>query len=263
MSTSHPSAATLVLDFLAASADRKMSAQALCCAGAIMGFSEATIRVALTRLAQQKKIVKLERASYALDTRRNRLQFDVENWRERVDWIAPWRGDWIIVADGMVDRVDKTGLRRHHRALLLRGFQKWKPGLHVRPNNLVGGAQALRQQLPQLGLANGAELFVARDFDAKQSAALSGLWNASALRRGREKTLARAETSRRRLARMDTAAAARETLLVGRELIGAVLHDPLLPPELAPGVGIQKLAQAISDYQSLSRQIWDRALAQA
>jgi phenylacetic acid degradation operon negative regulatory protein len=120
-----PSAAILVLDFLAGSANRQMSAQDVCRAGLIMGYSDATMRVALTRLAQQGKIVKRERATYSLNTQKNRLQLDIENWRERVNWIASWRGDWAAVHDGTANRSDKTNLRRHQRALLLRGFRKW------------------------------------------------------------------------------------------------------------------------------------------
>lgn len=262
MSPKTPSASTLVLDFLAAARDRRMPAQDICRAGAIMGYSEATIRVALTRLAQQGKVVKLERASYALDTTRHRLHLDVEHWRERVDWIVAWRGDWVAVADGAVGRTDKARLKRHQRALLLRGFQKWKPGLYVRPDNLAGGVEALRRQLPELGLARGTELFRADGFDERQSAALLGVWNIPAMRRGREKLLSRVETSRRRLARIGTAAAARESLLVGRELIGQILRDPLLPPELVEGVDVRTLADVVSDYQRMSQAIWDRAIRQ-
>src|SRR2546430_2115355 len=125
MTSKLPSAGILVLDFLAGSADRRMTAQELCRAGLVMGYSDATMRVALTRLAQQGKILKLERATYSLNTQRNRLQLDIENWRERVNWIVAWRGDWIAVHDGAADRSDKSNLRRHQRALLLRGFRKW------------------------------------------------------------------------------------------------------------------------------------------
>lgn len=240
-----------------------MSAQDICAAGAIMGHSEATIRVALTRLLQQGKIVKLERGSYAFDTQRHGLHLDVESWRERIGWIVPWSGDWVVVADGAVRPADRTTSRRRQRALLLRGFQKWKPNLHVRPNNLAGGLTVLREQLPLLGMARGAELFLASGFDPKQSAALLSLWNIPAMRLGHEKLLARVETSQRRIARLGVRAAARESLLVGRDLIGQILRDPLLPPEIVSGVGVRKLAQEVASYQTESRKIWKKAIEEA
>lgn len=255
-----PSAATLVLDFLAASFSGQMSAQDVCRAGLIMGYSDATMRVALTRLARQKKIVKRERATYSLNAQRNRLQLDVENWQERINWIAPWRGDWIVVHDGTANRSDKTNWRRHQRALLLRGFRKWKQCLYVRPNNLIGGAEALRSQLNELGLANGAELFVAQGFSEHQTSELLRLWNIPALRSGYERLLSRARDGQRRLVKLGAETAARESLLVGRDLIGCILQDPLLPSEIIAGVQLRELAHAIGEYQTLSRKIWDKVI---
>jgi phenylacetic acid degradation operon negative regulatory protein len=258
-----PSATTLVLDFLAAAADHKMSAQGLCHACSIMGYGEAATRVALTRLAQQGKILKLERATYLLDSRSNRLQRDVENWRERITWIVPWGGDWLAVHDGAINRREKSGLRRHRRALELRGFKEWRPGLQVRPNNLSGGAETLRRQLAELGLAAGAELFVATGFDQKQTPVLRRLWNLPALRRNYAKMRSRLEQSERRLKSAGPVAGARESLLVGRELIGQMLKDPLLPVEMVESEEYLQLAGLIADYQDFSRRIWDRVLAEA
>jgi len=88
-----------------------------------------------------------------------------------------------------------------------------------------------------------------------------GLWNLSALRRSYEKLLSRARDGQKRLIELNAKAAARESLLVGRDLIGAVLRDPLLPPEIIGGVQIRELAQAIGEYQALSRNIWDGVMA--
>lgn len=260
MTSKLPSASVLVLDFLAASAGGRMSAQEVCRAGAIMGYSDAAMRVALTRLTRQGKVVKRERGRYALNAKADRLQRDVASWHERVDWLVPWRGDWIAVHDATANRSDKTSLRRHRRALLLRGFRKWKQGLHLRPDNLSGGAAALRSELHDLGLSSGAELFVATAFDARQGAELLRLWNIPALRRGHARLLARARDGGLRLEGLRPETAARESLLVGRELIGAILHDPLLPPDVVGGVRLRELADAIADYQALSRRIWDGVL---
>ena len=258
-----PSTTTLVLDLLAAKADRKMSAQDLCRAGSIMGYGESPMRVALTRLAQRGKILKLGRATYSLDSQNTRLQLDVENWRERSSWTAPWDGNWIAAHDGAISGQDKTKFRQHQRALTLRGFRKWKPGLHLRPNNRNGGAAALRKELAELGVAAGTQLFVATEFDSKQTAEILRLWNIPGLRRDYAKMIAQLEASKLRLKKLDPASAAREALLVGRGLIGHMLRDPLLPTEMVQGIEFHELAKLIADYQDLSRKIWDQVLSDA
>jgi phenylacetic acid degradation operon negative regulatory protein len=260
MTMKTPSAAILILDVLAASAARQRTAQELCCAGAIMGHSDATMRVALTRLAQQGKILKRERATYSLNTERNRLQLEIEHWRERVQWIVSWQGEWIVVHDGATDRSDKTGLRRHERALLLRGFRKWKQGLFVRPNNLVGGAATLRHDLDDLGLAKGTELFAAVGFSDHQKSELLRLWNIPALQREYKRLLARTQDGRRRLLELRPENAARESLLVGRDLIGHILRDPLLPFEILAEAQLPSLVREIDEYQTRSRKIWDKVI---
>lgn len=260
MTLKSPSAAILILDALATSDARQRTAQELCCAGAVMGYSDATIRVALTRLAQQGKILKRGRATYSLNTEQDRLQLEIENWRERVNWIAAWQGDWIVVHDGAADRSDKTGLRRHQRALLLRGFRKWKQGLFVRPDNLTGGPPALRRELGDLGLAKGAELFVAQGFTEHQTTELLHLWNIPALRREYKDLLAQVGDGQRRLQKLHPEDAARESLLVGRNLIGYVLRDPLLPFELLAGAQFPVLVKAIDEYQARSKAIWDQIM---
>jgi len=263
MTATIPTATTLVLDFLTAVTDRKMSAQRLCEAGSVLGYSEATMRVAITRLVQQGKILKLERGWYSPNAQRNRLQLDVENWRERADWIVPWNGGWIAVHEGAINRQDKTALRQHQRALKLRGFQKWNSGLYLRPDNLQGGVEALRAELAELGVAKGAQLFVATEFDPGQAAELRQLWDIPALRRDYAKMLSRLVASKRRLKKLDLSAAGRESLLVGRELIGQMLRDPLLPAEMVRGQDYRELAQIIAEYQDFSREIWNRVFSGA
>lgn len=255
-------ASTLVLDIVAGNASGRRTAQQICRAGALMGFSEPSVRVALTRLVQSGKIEKLARGSYALDTRRTRWQRDIETWRERVDWLGPWNGAWIMAADGTPIR-DSTRARWHRRALALRGFRKWRPGLHARPDNLRGGVEAMRAQMATLGLSRGAELFIATGLDQGQVASLLGRWDVAANSAEHSRLLARAEEGLDRLSRLEIEEAARESLLLGRELIGAVLRDPLLPPELVQGVGIRKVAKTVAAYQDASREIWNQALSAA
>src|SRR5690606_42106718 len=75
------------------------------------------------------------------------------------DWARPfarpraWPGAWIGIHDAGVPRSSKAFWRRHARALALHGFATLAPRLHVRPDNLAGGVDRLRDALRAHGLA--------------------------------------------------------------------------------------------------------------
>jgi len=255
-----PSATTVVLDLLAAHEGRPMSARDLCEGCAIIGHGEAVARVAITRLLRQKKILRQGRALYALNVAGRPLQRDVSAWRRRIDAMATWSGGWIAVHDAGVSRRDRTLLRRHCRALDLRGFRGWSGGLWLRPDNLRGGVLALRADLQALGLGEGAQVFVASGFTLEQCAGIRALWDVRALAADYADRLRLLEESGRRLPALEPRAAARECLLLGRALIGQMLRDPLLPAEMAPDAPRRHLVEALEAYQARSRDIWRAVL---
>lgn len=256
MTTPLPAATDLVLDFLSTAKGGRMSAQDLCRAGGIMGLAEPVVRVALTRLARQEKIHKTERGVYAFHPAYRPLPEDVGHWRARLGWIAAWKGGWVGVQDAGLSGGERTIARRHQRALALRGFRQWKPGLHLRPDNLRGGVDAMRAQLADLGLRAQAEVFALSGLDRAQARAAQGLWNAAALKAGYVAELKRLAESERRLARLGPEAAAREGLLVGRAVIAQIVRDPLLPEEILGGNERGRLVAAMTAYQTRSLKVW-------
>ncbi|MGV2980390.1 hypothetical protein ACERNI_09305 [Camelimonas sp. ID_303_24] len=261
MEASLPSATTVVLDLLSARHGEPMSARDVCEGCVIVGHAEAVARVAITRLLRQKKILRQGRALYALNAAGRPLQRDVSTWRQRIDNVVAWSGDWVAVHDASVSRRDRTLLRRHHRALDLRGFRCWSGGLWLRPDNLRGGVMALRQDLGALGLAAGAQVLVARGFTPEQCAGIRALWDVRALAADYADRLRLLEDSGRRLQEMEPRAAARECLLLGRAQIGLMLRDPLLPAEMAPDAPRRHLVAALQAYQTRSRDIWRAVLS--
>jgi len=258
-----PSAADLVLDLLITHSEPSMTVQALARAGEIMGISTPSVRVALTRLLGQDRIVKTGRGCYAVQLQGNSVHYEVQHWFEKESRMGPWPGGWLVVHDGDVARSDKTAWRHHLRALDLNGFRTLGAGLAVRPDNLDGGADAMRAALARLGLAAGSAVFAGSGFDADAAARMQTLWDVPALSAAYRGALKLIEDSNARLPRMAPEAAARETLLVGRTVIRGIVRDPLLPEAIQPGAPRRALIEATRAYQARARSLWQEVLAAA
>lgn len=250
-----PTAPDLILDLLVANG-RVLTVQALCRAGALLGISDATMRVGLTRLASQGKITHSARGLYALNRSGPALARDIDAWRRKGSHTVAWRGQWLAVQDAGVPRSDKTAWRRHSLALQLRGLAPFQPGLQLRPDNLLGGVGAVRAQLLELGLAPQALVFCLDGLDAERSVQARGLWDVAAYLHDYRRLQQALEDSGQRLRRIGLAAAARESLLLGRAVIAYLVRDPLLPPELMPADARLALMQKMQAYQDAAVVVW-------
>jgi phenylacetic acid degradation operon negative regulatory protein len=250
-----PTAPEVILDLLMANGTA-LSSQALCRAGAVMQISETAVRVALTRLCEQGKLRQSSRGVYAISPASRPLFGDVDAWRRKEANMVAWNGGWVAVHDTLVQRSDKTAWRRHCLALALRGFAEFEPGLQLRPDNLDGGVETLRSRLGGLGLSPHATLFRLTGLDEMRHARAAGLWKVDALTR-QYAALARTLDAHTVVMRQDGGPdALRESLLLGREAIGLLLRDPLLPPELMPPQPRQTLMAAAARYQDAARGLW-------
>ncbi|MFC5478881.1 PaaX family transcriptional regulator [Massilia suwonensis] len=245
----------LILDLLIANGTA-LSSQVLCRAGAVMDLSETAVRVALNRLCEQGKLRQPARGVYAVSPASRPLFGDVDAWRRKGAGMVAWNGDWVAVHDSLVQRSDKTAWRHHCLALALRGFAQFEPSLHLRPDNLEGGIEALRANLPGLGLAPQATLFRLTGLDATRQAQARGLWNVDALERQYAALAGALEAHTARMRDKGVVDALRESLLLGREAIGLLVRDPLLPPELMALDARQILMAAAARYQDAARSLW-------
>lgn len=246
----------LLLDLLIAS-DRPLSVRALYRAGTLLGVNEVAIRVALTRLLAQDKIRQMARGVYAINLAGGPLLRDVDDWRNKEGQMEPWTGAWVAVHDAAVPRSDKTTWRHHGLALAMRGFARLQPGLHLRPDNLAGGVAGVRAQLQALGLAPQALVYRMTELEPAQHAQAATLWQVARLRqvyRERAEAL-RARTDALRGTR--DVRMLRESLLLGREAIGLIVRDPLLPPALMPARERRALVKATARYQDSARRLWN------
>jgi phenylacetic acid degradation operon negative regulatory protein len=255
-----PSAPDLLLDLLAANGG-SLSVQALCRSGVLIGIGESAIRVGLTRLTCEQKIIRSGRGTYSFNRAKPGLAHALDDWQHKEGRTIEWNRDWIAVHGTTVLRSDKTVWRHHNLALALRGFAEFKPGLHIRPNNLVGGPSAICAELLELGLSPEALVCRIADLDHDQQRAACALWDMQALSAEYGRWIAALESSRQTLHTKPQELALREALLLGRAAIAYLIRDPMLPVQLMSPAPRMALVEVALRYQEEGRQRWQAWLA--
>ena len=251
-------ARAVVLDFLSNRAPREISARAVLAAGAVFGFSAQNLRMALTRLVDQGVAVNSNRGRYRLGAPGETMRVEVRKWKRVAELTRPWSGAWVGVYGAEIARSDRAAIRRHEQALRLRGFREFSSGLWIRPANLRDSVAELRAHLLALGLHRDAIVLGLSDFDATAAARAVRLWDAAALERAYARLRGALDASEAKITRLPLAAAAAETLLLGREVIRRINLDPLLPEELMPQRRLHELVRAMIAYDEIGREIWRR-----
>jgi phenylacetic acid degradation operon negative regulatory protein len=254
----HLTARELVIDFLSNRYPREMSVQEITGVGIALGFSEQSLRMALTRLVEQSVAVNTGRGRYRLSPSGEAMRDEVRKWRHLGDLAKPWTGAWIGVFDAAIPRSDRAALRRHERAMRLRGFRELQSGLWIRPANLRDSVAELREHLRALGLHPGALVVGLDDLDGDARARSTSLWDTAAMiatYRALAEELVASKGKLERLA-LDTAAA--ESMVLGRDVIRHINLDPVLPEELMPQRALINLIRVMTEYDQNARQIWRR-----
>ena len=254
----HLTARELVIDFLSNRYPREMSVQEIAGVGIALGFTEQSLRMALTRLVEQSVAANTGRGRYRLSPSGEAMRDEVRKWRHLGDLAKPWMGAWIGVFDAAIPRSDRAALRRHERAMRLRGFRELQSGLWIRPANLRDSVAELREHLRALGLHPGALVVGLDEIDDDARAKATRLWDTAAMiatyRALAEELLA----SKGKLERLALDSAAAESMVLGRDVIRHINLDPVLPEELMPQRALSDLIRVMTDYDQNARQIWRR-----
>jgi phenylacetic acid degradation operon negative regulatory protein len=177
--------------------------------------------------------------------------------------VRAWGGGWIGVHTAPVQRSERRAHRHGDRALRFLGFERLDAGLHLRPDNLIGGVEMVREQLYALGLDSKAMVFGIHDLDSSAERRARGLWDTAALRHGYRSSLAALKKSARRLAGLAPHAALVESFLLGGQVIRQLVLDPLLPEPLVPTNERKALVEAMCRYDRAGRSSWSAFLSQA
>ena len=254
----HLTGRELVIDFLSNRYPREMSAQEITAIGAALGFSEQSLRMALTRLVEQAVAANTGRGRYRLSPSGEAMRTEVRKWRNLDALAKPWPGGWIAVFDAAVPRSDRAALRLHERAMRLRGFRELQTGLWIRPANLRDSVAALRDQLRALGLHPAALVAGLDDLDDDARARALKLWDTDAMLATYRALVDEMLASDKKLDRLPLDTAAAESMVLGRDVIRHINLDPLLPEELMPSRALATLVRTMTGYDAHARQIWRR-----
>jgi phenylacetic acid degradation operon negative regulatory protein len=252
----------LVIDFLSNRAPREMAARVIVDSAAALGFSEQSIRMALTRLVEEELVLSPARGLYRLAPSGDAMRREVRKWRTITALTQSWSYAWICIYDAPIARSDRAALRRHEQAIRLRGFREFRGGLWLRPANLRVRPAELREELGALGLHRDALVAEIRDLDEDAQAEAMRLWNVKALLASYEVLMRAMESSGRRVERMELADAAGETLVLGRDVVRHINLDPLLPEELMPQQPLRTMVHTMLVYDDKARAIWRRFMSQ-
>src|SRR5277367_1709021 len=254
----HLTARELVIDFLSNRYPREMSVQEIAGVGIALGFSEQSLRMALTRLVERSVAANTGRGRYRLSPSGEAMRDEVRKWRHLGEVAKPWSGAWIGVFDASVPRGDRAALRRHERAMRLRGFRELQSSLWIRPANLRDSVTELRDHLRALGLHPAALVVGLDDLDDDSRTKATGLWDTAAMLARYRALTDELLTSKTKLDRLPLETAAAESMVLGRDVIRHINLDPVLPEELMPSRALATLIRTMSDYDQQARQIWRR-----
>ncbi|HEY0595268.1 hypothetical protein [Sphingopyxis sp.] len=255
------SARTLILDLFDTGDPQDFSVAELVRAGAAFGIEATGIRTALTRLKSEGRVRPVARGRYTIGTSAEPLQQRILGWRTRLDGRREWNGAWLLVIAGPQERADRTIWRRTLRALELEGFTEAETNVWVRPDNLARSAEGARMRLACLEAAPSLFLFEACGLDDEREARFRTLWQSDALRAAHRRLAEDLGRSAQAVGDMNLAAAAAETLRIGREAIRRIMRDPLLPDELCPTDALTELVEAMTRYDRIGKRMWRAYLA--
>jgi phenylacetic acid degradation operon negative regulatory protein len=253
-----PNARRIIMGLLLADGDQPLSSRQVVTACALFGISENSARVALARLSASGLIASAERGSYQLGEAATALAGDVATWRESEARLGDWSGQYIAVLTGALGRTDRSALRRRERALDMLGFRELDKDCFLRPDNLRGGVEAVRQRLYALGLEAEAPVFIASGFDHSRTTRLPALWDGESLNQLYRRQQAQLTRWLERADQLEPEDAARESFLLGGRAIRHIVFDPLLPAPLVDADARHDFIQTVKAFDRAGYAIWQR-----
>ena len=250
-------AKSVILELMSAGAPRPGEARSIVEACKLFGISENSARVTLARLVASGTLELASRGSYTLGAGTVGLTRRLNAWRTLDHEAVAWKEDWLCVFTAELSRTNRSELRRRERALRLMGFRELYRGLEIRPDNLRGGVDGVRERLVSLGFDEAAPVFHAH-FDGALDQRARQLWDAKTLAASYRAMRDRLEAWLQRLPELDLDSAARESFLLGREALKQILFDPLLPDSLVDVDERATFVACARRFDAVGRRVWHR-----
>lgn len=253
-----PNPRQLIPRLLIAAEGEALSTREIVGACRLMGITENSARVALVRLAGSGMIESAEGGRHRLGPEAASLAADVARWRAGEARTRDWQGGWIAVHSGPLGRTDRSALRVRDRALDLLGMMELDRGFYVRPDNLAGGVEEVRERLQKLGLEAEASVFVASQFDGPREQRARKLWDGPGLSRRYRDLERRLREWMQHAERLELEAAARESYLLGDRAISLLVFDPMLPSPLVDVAARARFIETVLRFDRFGHDIWRR-----
>lgn len=227
-------------------------------ASALFGIQANSARVALTRLSSAGLIETQERGSYRLGSQAASLADELGSWKKISARLTSWQQDWVMVLTVNLGRTDRSALTTRQRALHMTGFRELERGVHLRPNNLVGGASLLRERLIKLGLEQEAPVMLASQLGDGLDGLARNLWDRKQLESGYHQMHKRIEQWLLNWQALDIEVAAREVFVLGNAAIRHMIYDPLLPEQLVDTSARDQCLAAVFALDTVGHDIWKK-----
>ncbi|HBS41389.1 MAG TPA: PaaX family transcriptional regulator [Oceanospirillales bacterium] len=241
-------------------AEEPMAAQTLLRIADLFGIEANNVRVTLNRLVKEDLLKLTDRGVYELGVKARSLAAAQERWRVLEEELVPWEGHWYVLHVAHLGRRNRKQVRQRERAMDLRGFRALQQGLLVRPQNLACSAAQLKQSLCDLGLESGAVLMSSVTFQL-DDAPDAALWAPQAL----------TDNYRRQTVEMISwlggyhliplEQAARESFLIGDQVLHTLAYDPRLPEELVDTTARRRLVETMKTFDDVGNRIWSDLIA--
>jgi phenylacetic acid degradation operon negative regulatory protein len=126
----------------------------------------------------------------------------------------------------------------------------------VRPDNLVGGIDFVRERLHSLGLEDEAPIFCLDGLDAEMDRRARALWDAKTLDDSYRISREELREGRSRLAELGAEKAARESFVLGGKAIRQIVFDPLLPEPIVDRNHRRAFIEEAVRFVEVGREIW-------
>lgn len=260
-------ASSLILSLLSASAvqavptqlvdgRQDLSVAEIVAAAALFGIDAPAIRMALTRLAREGRILGSKRGYYGLGDQAQQINSYISAWRDIAQTRTAWDNSWWVVLTGHLPRSDRKVIRQRERVLHLFGYAEAENGMWVRPANLIYTLNEQQQRLVRSGLPCDETHFVVSEVISPRERSWPKLWPTKQLQRGYQAALSSIGHSKEKLKSLDLADAARESFLTGQSVIRCIGSDPLLPDAFSNTALFDQMHMEMIEFDERGREIW-------
>lgn len=253
-----PTSKKLILGLLLAAEGRALTVREAINACGLFDITENNVRVTLVRLSAEGLIKASGRGAYVIGPNAQETATQVATWHRAEDQLKEWHGAYIAAHIGNLGRSDRKALKQRERAMDMLGMKELDRGLYVRPDNLAGGVNAVRERLLALGLEPEAVTFVATEFDSSRQANIPQLWDTEALNNLYRTQKIRLDEWLDSYVDFEPEVAARESYLLGGQAIRQVVFDPWLPPPFVDTEARHVFVETVKRFDETGKAIWDQ-----